>query len=107
MNQQSTDVQPTDVQVVAHLERLVKSGRMPRLSDGTLQVTHLQRVLALRGMAVGKTRLSGLIDLLGVRRVRNRAVDVASFEEMVRNGHFTEFMNQQHESAHEIPALVE
>ena len=105
MNQQQPTL--TDVQIVAHLERLVMSDRLPRPPNGTFSTTLLQRVLARRGIEVGKHRLSGLIDDLGVRRRRNRSVDVAHFTEMVLGGQFTEFMNQQHEIEHEIPVLVE
>ena len=86
--------QPTDVQVVAHLERLVKSDRLPVPPNGTFSTTLLQRVLARRGVAVGKHRLSGLIDDLGVRRRRNRSIDVACFKEMALTGVFAEFMRQ-------------
>ena len=103
MNQQLTDVQ-----IVAHLELLVKSGKLPTLPDGTLSMTLLQRALVRRGVEVGKHRLSGLIDDLGVPRDRrNRAIDVARFTEQVNSGVLTEFMRLQNKLETEVPVLVD
>ena len=107
MNHQPTDLQPTDVQVVAHLERLVKSDGLPRLPDKNLSVTLLRRLLAYRGVEVGKNRLSGLIDELGVSRGRHRAIDLDDFTERARSGAFTQFIHQQHALEAQVPALVD
>ena len=107
MNQKPTDVQLTDVQVVAHLERLVKSDKLPRLPDKNLSVTLLRRLLVNRGVEVGKNRLSGLIDELGVSRSRHRAIDLDDFIERARNGAFTQFIREQHALESQIPALVD